>query len=102
MGFLSDILGGTKIKPRVTVEEWKKVRSNLYGEHHFTQNELDEIEEIFRADMYEEKEIDNGIDSDELVKGIQYMRDHINVHHISIEKINILETEMMKYIAKSY
>jgi hypothetical protein len=101
MGFISDILFGQQLKPRVTKEEWKKVRSNLYDSHHFTTIELDKAEEIFNADMYETRKIDNGIDTDEIVRGIQYMRDHVDVHHISIEKINALEEEMMKYIALS-
>jgi len=86
-------------KPRVTALEWKKVRDNLYGEHHFTTKELEEVEGIFRGDMNEEREKDKGIDAEELVKGIQYLRAHINIHHISLEKINALEVEMMKKIA---
>jgi len=88
-------------KPRVTPLEWKKIRANLFDAHDFTTKELNEVEEIFRGDMYEEKEKDNGIDSEELIKGIQYMRDHINLHHISLEKINALEVEMMKHIVQS-
>ena len=87
-------------KPAITPLEWKKVRDNLYSEHHFTTKELDEVEEIFRGNMYEERKIDMGINADELVKGIQYMRQHINLHHISLEKINALETEMVKQLAK--
>ena len=88
-------------KPRVTKEEWKKVRGNLYSLHHFTTRELDQVEEIFRGDLDEVNEIDKGIDANELVKGLQFMRDHMSVHHISKEKINALEIEMLKYIAKS-
>ncbi len=89
-------------KPRVTKEEWKKVRSTLYSTHRFTTKELDIVEGIFRGDMSEEKYKDAGIDTNELVKGLQYMRQHMNVHHISIEKLNALEIEMMKRIATSY
>lgn len=88
-------------KPRVTPLEWKRIRDNLYGLHHFTTKELNTVEEIFRGDMYEEKEKDAGIDTNELVRGIQYMRDHMNVHHISLLKINALEMEMMKKIVTS-
>lgn len=101
MGVFSDLLFGTKPKARVTKEEWKKVRSNLYDNHHFTSLELEKVEGIFNADMFEERQIDNGIDTNELIKGIQYMRSHMDVHHISMEKINALEAEMMKYIAQS-
>jgi hypothetical protein len=86
-------------KPRVTKLEWKRVRGILYDTYHYTTKELDAVEEIFRGDMDEEKERDKGIDTDELVKGIQYMRQHMNLHHISLEKIDGLEKEMMKKIA---
>ncbi len=88
-------------KPRVTKIEWKKVRSNLYSLHNFTVRELDKVEEIFRGDMDEERDIDKGIDAAELTKGLQYMREHMNVHYISKEKINALEAEMIKYIGLS-
>lgn len=86
-------------KPRVTQEEWKKVRGILYTVHNFTTKELDTIEGIFRGDMSEEKYKDMGVDTDELIRGIQYMRQNINVHRISADKINKLEMEMMKKIS---
>ena len=96
MGFFFDTP-----KPRVTELEWKKVRSNLYYDHSFTTKELDKVEEIFRGDMNEEREKDIGIDAEELVEGLQYMREHLDVHHISPEKINALEVEMMKYVTRT-
>jgi hypothetical protein len=87
-------------KPRVTAEEWKKIRGSLYDLHHFTTIELNKAEEIFRGDMSEQKILDCGIDTFEVVKGIQWMREHLNAHHIPMEKINALEMEMMKYVAK--
>ncbi|MFA5652376.1 MAG: hypothetical protein WC933_03345 [Candidatus Paceibacterota bacterium] len=102
MGILDDLLfSSSSSKPKITKEEWKKVRSNLIGSHNFTTKELEEIEEVFRGDIDEPRDIDKGIDSEELVKGIQYMRQHINLHHISLAKIDILEIEMMKYIGSS-
>jgi hypothetical protein len=86
-------------KPRITPLKWKKVREILYGAHDFTTKELDEVEEIFRGDMDEKRDIDKGIDTDELVKGIEYMRGHMNLHHISLQKIDALEVEMTKSIA---
>ncbi len=100
MGLISDIFG-SKTKPRVTLEEWRLIRNTLSGSHDFTQKELDKVEEIFRGDMYEEREIDKGIDTNELIKGIQYMRQHMDLHHISPKKVDALEIEMMKKIATS-
>ncbi|MBA4320148.1 MAG: hypothetical protein C0412_17245 [Flavobacterium sp.] len=101
MGIVSDLLFGQVPKPRVTPEEWKKVRGNLYSHHYFTTKELDKVEGIFRGDMIEQRAEDRGVDTNELVRGIQYMREHIKIHHISLEKINALEEEVMKYIATS-
>lgn len=95
------MLFGYKPKPRVTKEEWQKVRSYLYENKNFTQRELEEVEEIFRADLIEEKDIDNGIDASEITKGIQYMRTHKDVHHISDEKIIALEEQLIKYVGLS-
>ncbi len=85
-------------KPRVTSGEWKLVRGNLRFEHNFTEREVKQIEEIFRGDMDEKRFLDKGIDTEELVKGLQWMRKNLNVHHISPQKIDILEVEMMKKI----
>jgi hypothetical protein len=86
-------------KPRVTPLEWKMVRGNLYSQHHFSSRELQVVEGILQGDMNETRELDRGIDTDELMKAIQYMRAHINVHHIPLNKIDALEVEMMKKIA---
>jgi hypothetical protein len=99
MGFISDLIFGPSPKPRVTKDEWQRVRSALSARRGFNKRELDEIEEIFRADLYENKKIDNGITTDELVRGIQWMRSNMSKHKISENKINAVEEEMMKKIA---
>jgi actin-like ATPase involved in cell morphogenesis len=83
----------TDMKLRVTEKEWQKVRSELAG-HNFTEKERDRVEEIFRADMYEEKEKEKGISEEEINKGIAWMREHVDEHHISETKIDILEREL--------
>ena len=60
MGFFWDLFLGQAPKPRVTELEWKKVRGNLISLHHFTEREVNEIEEVFRGDLYEEKDRDKG------------------------------------------
>ena len=91
MGFF----GNTR--PYISKEEWLKIRNNLYSVHNFSIIELDRAEDIFRGDM-DEDDVNYGIDTKELSKGIQYMKEHTNIHHISLEKITILEAEMMKYL----
>ena len=101
MGVIDEMFFGAKPKPRITKEEFKKVRENLYYKYKFSKKELDEVEEIFRADMNEEKDLDKGIDAAEVVRGIQYMRDHMQVHKIPIDKVNNLEIELMKFVSQS-
>lgn len=99
MGFISDLIFGQSPKPRVTKDEWQRVRSALSARRGFTKIELDEVEKIFSADMYEDRKINNGITTDELVRGIQWMRSNMSKHKISENKINAIEEEMMKKIA---
>jgi hypothetical protein len=83
----------TDPKPRITEIEFKKIRAELAGDN-FTEKERDRIEEIFRADLHEEKERDKGIDGEEIDRGIAWMREHVNEHRISLEKIDILERKL--------
>ena len=86
-------------KPRVTKDEWKLIRGNLRFSHNFTEKQVNQVEEVFRGDLDEKRFIDKGIDIDELVKGLRWMREHMAVHNIPKEKIDVLEVEMMKKIA---
>lgn len=85
-------------KPRVTKEEWKLTKSKLRSTYDFTEKEVGQIEGFFMGDIDEKRDLDKGIDTEELVKTIQWMRKNFNVHHISPKKIDILEIEMMKKI----
>lgn len=92
MGFFSD-----DTKPRVTADEFKKVRSALSVQG-FSTKEINRVEEIFRGDMYEEKEADNGVDEFELKAAITWMKAHSDEIYLSERQINIVEEEMMKKI----
>ena len=86
-------------KPRVTREEWKKVRSTLYYTHNFPAALLDRLEEDMRGDMFEEYERDNGVDAFELDKLVAFLREKsVPKGIISSEKVDIFEAEMKKYI----
>ena len=41
------------IKPRVSVEEWKKKVRNILSAHDFTTKEIDLLQGLFQGDMYE-------------------------------------------------
>lgn len=60
----------------------------------FNHKELEEVSEIFRSDMDESATYEQGISSEEIDKGIQWMRANMHVHHISAQKIDILEKEL--------
>lgn len=87
MGFFWDT------KPKVTKEEFQKVRNYLYSMG-FSHRELEEVEEIFRSDLDESQNYEQGISGEEVEKGIQWMRANMSVHHIPASKIDILEKEL--------
>lgn len=89
MGFFSDS------KPKISETEFKKIRAHLYNDS-FSSDQLDKIESIFRGDMYEDKSSDKGIDKSELERAMSWMRENMNVHNISEQKIDKLEEEMGK------
>ena len=82
-------------KPRITEEEFKKIRAHLYNVG-FSSDQLDKIEGIFRGDIYEDRDSDKGIDEKELFRAIAWMRENMHVHNISEQKVDILEEEMKK------
>ena len=57
----------------------------------FSRKELDEISQIFRADLDELSTQQQGISSDEIDKGINWMKENMRIHKISSHKIDILE-----------
>ena len=77
-------------KPKVAKEEFKRIGNYLYSMG-FTRKELERVKEIFRSDLDESSIYERGISSEEIDRGTQWMRAHMGVHHISSQKIDILE-----------
>ncbi|OGD32466.1 hypothetical protein A3C91_02415 [Candidatus Azambacteria bacterium RIFCSPHIGHO2_02_FULL_52_12] len=91
-------LFGPTPPPRVTPEEFKnKVVSQLYV-HGFSQKERNEVEELFAGDMYEDKEVDIGIDAGELARKIEWLKTNMDKHILSEEKIAALEAVFRQYM----
>ena len=91
-------LFGPTAPARVTAQEFKdKVVSQLYV-HGFSQKERDEVEELFMGDMYEDKEVDQGIDAQELARKIEWLKANSGKHILSAEKITALEQALKMYI----
>ena len=83
---------------RVTAQEFKdKVVSQLYV-HDFSQRERSEVEELFVGDMHEDKEMDQGIDAQELARKIEWLKANSDKHILSAEKITALEQALKMYI----
>ncbi len=78
-------------KPRVSREEYKKARSALLGRG-FNAEDLNDIDQLFQADLNESSDRERGIDRSELEKGIAWLRKNIGHHRLSEHKIEILES----------
>lgn len=83
-------------KRTITKSEFQELRGHL-ANNDFTHDEIDRIEGIFNADLNEEREDDIGIDEQEMKRGLEWMKSHLDNHHISERKIDILEREMREF-----
>ncbi|MGB8815748.1 MAG: hypothetical protein WCC74_00715 [Minisyncoccia bacterium] len=84
-------------KNKISKSEFKELRGHLSG-NDFSHDEIDKIESIFNADLNEERENDSGIDEWEMKRSLEWMRSHLDEHHISEKKIEILERKMKEFL----
>lgn len=77
-------------KPRVSHDEYKKVRNALLARG-FNAEDLSDVDQLFQADLNESSDRERGIDRSELEKGIGWLRKNIGHHRLSQNKIDILE-----------
>ena len=82
-------------KPKVSKIEFREILSQLVSKN-FTQKERWEIEKIFHADLDESTDTQKGIDAEEIKNGIKWMRENMNKHIISDEKLSIIEKELVE------
>lgn len=80
-------------KPRVTKDEFKKVR-NLLASKGFDPKDIAEAEEVFRADLDEVRNGYSGIRAHEIDAGIVWLKQNIGKHRLSEHKIEILESAL--------
>lgn len=81
---------------RVDHKEFKRALWKLRA-HGFSHLEIEEIENIFRGDLSESGS-SAGISSEELSKGIHWLKDHRDNHHLSSEQIQKLEEKLQHYL----
>lgn len=86
-------------KPRISKEEWRKVRESLYSEGIHDERLRDRVEGIFRGDMESgEEHAEHGIDKKELEDGLKYMRENPKSHGLSDGQMNTVEKVLKKYL----
>lgn len=78
-------------KPRVTKDEFKKVRSILMSKG-FSPHDITEAEEVFRGDLDNDGTSGNGITGKEIDDGIAWLKKNIGKHRLSEQKIDTLES----------
>ena len=82
-------------KKTVSQEEFKDLLSLLYSKG-FSKYEREEVEKIFRGDLYESSDYERGIDAKEIENAIQWMRKHMSNHNIPSQKVDLLEELLQK------
>ena len=80
-------------KPRVTKNEFQKVRSVLMSKG-FHPQDITEAEEVFHADLDSDGASWSGISGKEIDAGISWLKNNIGKHRFSEQKIEILENAL--------
>jgi hypothetical protein len=96
MGFFNDVFGGPA-KPRVTEDEFKKVRSDLALDG-LSEKHRDRVEGIFSGDMHEKVtgSQPKGIDKNELEMRLKWMRQNKDKHGLNNHEIDRVEARLKK------
>ena len=84
-------------KKKISKIEFQQLRSHLAG-NGFTHDEINKVEGIFNSDINEQYENDMGIDEWEMKRGLDWMKNHTDEHHISEKQMDVLEKEMREFL----
>ena len=79
---------GPSMPKRITHEEWKKIRSSLYGK--LDERERIELEKFFRSDLSEEG-IESGISREEFESGMEWLRSNLGKHEFEENDLVAIE-----------
>ena len=79
----------------ISRDEFRKAIYKLRQSGAFSNHETDEVENVFYGSLHESG-ASAGISSEELQKGIHYLKHHPENHHLSHDEIRKLE-EMLKH-----
>ena len=92
MGFFGNSGGD-----HISHHELDKALYHLKEHEGFSDHHIDKVKQIFRGDM-EESGVSKGISSHELKKGIEWLKDHPNEHHLSSDHIEKLEEKLRHHL----
>ena len=84
-------------KKKVSEREYKEIRSRLYSKG-FEADELKFLDMFLRGDLHESEELQKGIDEQEIVRAINWLRGHKDEHELLDEQIEILEEKLREYL----
>ena len=80
---------------RVTKEEFKEIRSRLYGK--LDERERDEVEKLFRSDL-EESGIEEGISQAEFDAGMLWLKNNKSKHVLEDSDIDLVEAYFKEHL----
>lgn len=80
----------------VSIKEFKKALWKLH-EKGFSNEQIDSIQNLFQGDLHESG-FGAGISKEEMKKGIAYLREHPENHHLHHEQIDKLEEALRHYL----
>ncbi|MDO8620161.1 MAG: hypothetical protein Q7R64_02330 [bacterium] len=81
----------------ISRDEFRKALYKLKASGSFSNHEIDEVENIFYSSLHESGP-SAGISSEELKKGIHYLKHHPENHHLSHDEIAKLEEVLQHYL----
>ena len=81
---------------KISRKEFRRVLYKLRAKG-FSNHERDEVENVFYSSLHESGS-SAGISSNELKKGIHYLKHHPENHHLSHEEIDRLEEVLRHYL----
>ncbi len=82
---------------RISHHEFKQALYHLKEKESFSEQQLEKIRETFHGDLDEEGS-GSGISSEELKKGIHWLKEHPGSHHLSEHNIETVEEVLQHYL----
>lgn len=88
-------LFGPSLPKRVTKEEFKLIKQNIYGK--LDNREQNEFEKIFRADL-EESGIESGISQSEFDNSMKWLKENMSKHVLEDSDLSIIEKYFTQHL----